>query len=295
MDIAARVRQVPYWRHKIPLPDGSITPGSQDNLEQLKRLKLPESLAGKTVLDIGCSDGFFSFECEKRGAAKVVAVDNFSSVYIDSANGFQVAHEILNSKVQFVEGDFFQLDLPSLGQFDLVLFLGVMYHLKNPFYALEKLADVCAGQIVVETEVVPKRTGWKWQLLNPIVSRVLPESYMIFLEGDEINRDPTNWWVQSVPCVEGMLRASGFCNVQTVYHGWSRGIFHGFSPRYGNDVDQLLQKYPPDLVQEAKRRESVEHVSDLKSLTVTQFGRLKQTAAELVAKKWHRQDRWQAG
>lgn len=294
MDIAARIQQVPFWRHRIPLPDGSVTPGSQNNLEQLAALRLPATLAGKSVLDIGCSDGFFSFECEKRGASRVVAIDNYSSVYIDSPHGFRVAHEILQSKVEFVRADFMAIDLHSLGTFDLVLFLGVMYHLRHPLYAIDKLAAVCRDQIVVETEILPRRTGWKWQLLGPALSVVLPESRMAFLEGDEVNRDPTNWWVPSIACVEGMLRSAGFCHVQTVQDTWTRGIFHGFSPKHGADVARFRQKYPAAVVEEACRIVSGDQRLELSDLTVAQFGRLKQAAAELTAKQWHRHDRWTA-
>src|SRR5205823_11074218 len=122
ISIEERIASVPLWRHKIPLPGGKVTPGSQDNLEQIKLLGLPEDLRGKTVLDVGCSDGYFSFACERRGAKRVVAIDDFSSVYIDSPAGFHVAHELLGSKVEFVAGDFQKMDLGALGTFDIVLF-----------------------------------------------------------------------------------------------------------------------------------------------------------------------------
>src|SRR5438874_870007 len=118
------VTQVARWRHQIPLPGGIITPGSQATLEQVKGLGIPADLSGKAVLDIGCSDGFFSFECEKRGAARVLAVDNFSSVYIDTPSGFAAAHALLQSKVEFRQIDLFDLKPAEVGQFDLVLFLG---------------------------------------------------------------------------------------------------------------------------------------------------------------------------
>lgn len=292
MEVEKRIKEVVLWRHKIALPDGSVTPGSQDTPGQLKRLGLPENLAGKSVLDIGCSDGFFSFECEKRGAARVVAIDNFSSIYIDRPSGFRVAHELLDSKVEFVEADFLAIDLTCLGTFDIILFLGVMYHLRHPLYALEKLAAVCREQIIVETEIVPDRGGLKWKLLRPWLGKVLPEAYMIFIDGDQINHDPTNWWVQSPRCIEGMLRSCGFCNVRTVDSTSSRGIFYGFSPEHGDDVTTIQEKYPEEIIREALRLAVGNDRVGLRSLTVTQFGKVKQQAAELIAKKWHRGDRW---
>ncbi len=85
---------------------------------------------------------------------------------------------------------------------------------------------------------------------------------MVFIEGDSINHDPTNWWVQSRECVEGMLRSCGFCNVQTVDYGWSRGIFHGFSPTYGSDVDEFLSAYHEDLIHQAIRETRGKDLSD---------------------------------
>jgi tRNA (mo5U34)-methyltransferase len=293
MNTADRVAQVPLWRHRIRLPDGTITPGSQDTLQQLDRIQLPDDLSGKSVLDIGCSDGFFSFECERRGAARVVAIDNFSSVYIDKPSGFRVAHELLDSQVELILGDFLEMELSELGQFDLVLFLGVMYHLRYPLLALDKLAAVCQQQIIVETEVIPERTSWKWKLFGPIVKRVAPKAQMAFLESDGINHDPTNWWIQSRECVEGMLRSCGFCNVAAVDYGWSRGTFHGYAPSQQPDLLELED------VETSHQADALQQITgcpttDVKSLSVTDFGRFKQAARELKANRWHQHERWQS-
>lgn len=245
------------------------------------------------MLDIGCSDGFFSFECEQRGAERVVAIDNFSSVYIDSAKGFHTAHELLDSKVELVLGDLLDMDLAKFGQFDLVLFLGVMYHLRYPLLALDKLAEVCREQIIVETEVIPERTGVKWKLFGPILRRVAPKSQMAFLESDDINHDPTNWWIQSRECVEGMLRSCGFCNVTTVDYGWSRGTFHGSAPCRQQDFREL-DDVEPSLQADALLQVTGSTQADINSLSVTDFARVKQTARELKANRWHHHERWQA-
>ena len=134
---------VPRWRHRISLPDGTVTPGVQDSPALLKRLQLPEDLSGKTVLDIGCSDGFYSFECERRGASRVLAVDNYSSPLVDSPSGFHMAHTLLNSKVEFRQADLFSLDPDEDGCFDIVLFLGVLYHLRHPLLGIERIASLC--------------------------------------------------------------------------------------------------------------------------------------------------------
>ena len=130
------------WRHRISLPDGTVTPGVQDSPALLKRLQLPEDLSGKTVLDIGCSDGFYSFECERRGASRVLAVDNYSSPLIDSPSGFHMAHALLHSKVEFRQADLFSLNPDKDGCFDIVLFLGVLYHLRHPLLGLESISKL---------------------------------------------------------------------------------------------------------------------------------------------------------
>src|SRR5438874_13568446 len=107
MTVGEKVAAVPHWRHRIQLPGGVVTPGSQDTLAQLPTIGMPDSLTGLTVLDVGCSDGFYSFESEKRGAIRVLAVDNYSSVYIDNPTGFNVARESLDSRVDFLKSDLF--------------------------------------------------------------------------------------------------------------------------------------------------------------------------------------------
>ena len=188
-EIVRKVAKVPFWWHSISLAPGTTTPGfkSAEHLSQeLKSFRLPP-LAGKTVLDIGAWDGFYSFEAERQGAKRVVALDHYAwsidwktaTQYpeeckrkgitpsheegfrkawkpdlLPGKKGFDTAREILQSKVEPVVGDFSAMDLKPLGQFDVVFFLGVLYHMKNPFEAVERLAGVTREVAVIETEAI---------------------------------------------------------------------------------------------------------------------------------------------
>ena len=280
-----QVDRVSHWRHRIELPGGVVTPGTQDTQAQLAMLHLPAELSGRSVLDIGCSDGFFSFECEKRGAARVLAVDNYSSIIFDSNSGFQVAHQALGSKVEFRQADLFTLDPQEFGRFDLVLFLGVLYHLRHPLLALDRLSELCNDQLILETELSSPRGLWG-ALKRRVVGADNTNAGMRFHEADDLNRDPTNWWTPTPKCVEGMLRSSGFCGVQTVATHRARGVTHGFSPAHGDDVTTMLRihgkvglaRVAAAIQGEAVQPETVESV--LRSMTIPEFARFRQALAE---------------
>ena len=201
-DLRSRVAAL-RWYHTIDLGSGIVTPGVDNTPYRLTRLGLPVSLKGVTVLDIGAWDGFFSFECERRGAARVVAADYYS--WHDSGwgtkEGFQLARAALDSGVEDVDIDVMELSPERIGTFDLVLFLGVLYHLKHPLLALERVASVTKGTLILETVV--DLAGYS-------------RPAMVFYPGRELNNDPTNWWGPNGPAVHGMLRAAGFERVRTV-------------------------------------------------------------------------------
>ena len=161
------------------------------------------SFAGLTVLDIGAWDGFFSFEAERRGAARVVAADYFSwhGPGWGSKAGFELARQALGSKVEDVDIDVMDLTPERIGQFDVVFFLGVLYHLRHPLLALERIASVTRQRLFLETVV-------------DMVGIARPA--MAFYRGRELNNDPTNWWAPNVPALHAMLRDVGFTDVRTV-------------------------------------------------------------------------------
>jgi tRNA (mo5U34)-methyltransferase len=191
------------WYHRIDLGHGVVTPGVDDTRLRLARLDLPTSLAGLTVLDVGAWDGFFSFEAERRGASRVVAADYFAwhGPTWSTKAGFELARAALESRVEDLDVDVMDLSPERVGTFDVVLFLGVLYHLPHPLLALERLAAVTRGLLILETVVDMVGVG------RPAVA---------FYPGRELNGDPTNWWGPNPAAVEGMLRTVGFTDVRPV-------------------------------------------------------------------------------
>jgi tRNA (mo5U34)-methyltransferase len=201
-ELRSRIASV-RWYHTIDLGNGAVTPGIDDTPQRLNRIRLPQSLAGQTVLDVGAWDGFFSFEAERRGAARVVATDHFSwngSGWGTKA-GFQLARQTLGSRVEDLDIDVMDLSPERVGRYDVVLFLGVLYHLRHPLLALERVASVTRHLLVLETVV-------------DLVGVRRPA--MAFYPDTELNKDPTNWWGPNVPAVHGMLRSVGFQHVETI-------------------------------------------------------------------------------
>lgn len=198
------------WWHTIDLGNGVITPGIDDSLGKLKKLRMPEDLRGMTVLDIGAWDGFFSFEAERRRASCVLATDSFcwGGEEWGTKAGFELARRVLNSKVQDMEIDVLDISPEKIGVFDLVLFLGVLYHMRYPLLALERVFSVTGKQLILETHV--DMIGCK----RPV---------MAFYPEAELNHDPTDWWGPNPAAVEAMLKTVGFRKVEIVsqYHSFS--------------------------------------------------------------------------
>lgn len=239
----ALVESVPTWFHSIDFGDGVVSRGTKsvDQLAgELGALSLPD-LTGKTVLDIGAWDGFFSFACEAKGASRVLALDHFAwharfeAVAADvhrrleakrapihpqrvvggwdfgsvpGKKGFDVAHRILGSYVEHYVGDFLKVDPDAIGSFDVVLFLGVLYHMENPLGALRRLALLTRELAVIETEMTYfpglEETG-----------------VLRSFGGAELDADPTNWFSPNRKALLDLCMAAGFRSVE---------ILHGYPP-----------------------------------------------------------------
>ena len=194
-----------HWYHQMDLGQGIRTPGVNNPALTLPRLHLPE-LTGRSVLDIGAWDGFYSLEAERRGSARVLATDSFSwgGAGWGSKEGFNLAREALRSEVEDRTIDVMELSPQAVGTFDVVLFLGVLYHLRDPMTALERVASVTSNQLILETEV-------DMLLTRRPAAAVYPNR--------ELNNDPTNWFGFNPPAVLALLKSCGFRRAEVV---WSR-------------------------------------------------------------------------
>lgn len=159
-------------------------------------------VAGRTVLDIGAWDGYYSFEAERRGAARVHATDHFcwSGPGWGTKAGFDFVHRQLHSRVEATDVDVFALDPEKLGRYDLVLFLGVLYHLTDPFGGLKKAAAMASDELVVETHTD----------MNDVA-----EPVMRYYLGGELNGDGSNFWAPNEPCLVSMMRELGFSRFES--------------------------------------------------------------------------------
>ena len=212
-DLRERVNAL-RWYHTIDLGQGLVTRGIDNTPERLARVRFPESLSGRSVLDIGAWDGFFSFEAERRHASRVVAADYYAWHGVGWGTGqgkaaFQLAREALGSRVEDVDLDVMDLSHERVGTFNVVLFLGVLYHLPNPLLALERVASVTEDLLILETVV-------------DMVGVNRPAA--AFYPGRELSGDPTNWWGPNHAAVEGMLHSVGFARVDVITPPRSTGF-----------------------------------------------------------------------
>lgn len=204
MDLEEKIRRVPEWRHRMELAPGVWTPGKHNNAGKLKKLQLPERLDGQRVLDIGAADGYFSFECERRGAKEVVALD------VRQPEGFSVAKEALGSNVEYVQGSLYDVDL---GSFDLILCLNVLYHVKEVYTAIERLRELCSGKVIVLTWVIDKGyvlPDGTTVALEDIAPKLKDAPIMQFVPAVEKYKDVPSYWVMSASALTAMMERAGF-------------------------------------------------------------------------------------
>jgi tRNA (mo5U34)-methyltransferase len=168
---------------------------------------IPNDLSGWTVLDIGCNGGFYSFEMKRRGAERVLGVDH-DPVYLAQA---RYAGDRLGLDVEFRHLDVYDIDLVG-EKFDLVLFLGVLYHLRYPLYALEKVAGVVRRRLVFQTMERGSSEIRRFEPDYPIGETAMfeDERYprLYFVEASYAG-DPTNWFIPNAAASQAMLRSCG--------------------------------------------------------------------------------------
>jgi len=208
-----------FWWHSIDLGHGITTPGVEKSQEKLIYMGLPDRFDGLSVIDVGTYEGFYAFEAESRGAKQVVAADYFvwNVPGSQTRENFRLAHEFRNSQVKEIEIKVEDLSPNTVGMFDVVLFLGVLYHAQNPLLYLEKIRSITKGYVIIETHVDCLDFD------RPVAA---------YYPGTSLNGDPTNFWGPNKGAVEGMLKDVGF-----------RDVVHGntFYPNYlETDPDKRL-------------------------------------------------------
>lgn len=200
-----------YWFQKIELTPDLVTPGWSDpKTEKLPLYGMPEDLTGLRVLDVGCAEGFFSFEAERRGAAEVVAIDSFP----DSVRRFNICRSAISSRANAYLCNVYDLSPKTFGSFDLVLFYGVLYHLRHPLVALEKILSVCTGTMILQTAIEEEEaiTDTAWAKFHPHGKSSGPAS----AGDDEELFDPTVFWLPNRECVKAMVDSAGFVDLEVL-------------------------------------------------------------------------------
>ena len=213
-EIRRRVAELGQWFHNLDLrgvqtaPDHFLGDYPQVKWQRFAHA-LPADLSGQSVLDVGCNAGFYSIQMKKRGAARVVGIDT-DEKYLDQAR--------FAAKVNGLEIEFRNLSVYRVAelreQFDLVLFMGVLYHLRHPLLALDLLHE----HVVAELFVAQSMLRGSRQRIDPpadfdfweedvFEGKNFPRLY--FVEKRYAN-DPTNWWIPNQSCFEAMLRSAGF-------------------------------------------------------------------------------------
>ena len=189
------------WYHSFELPDGTVIEGFMTAAQQKRRyaqFPIPDNLRGKKLLDIGAWDGWFSFEAERHGA-DVTAID-----CVELASFLDI-HGRLGSKVAYRILDFYEIPDAGLGKFDIVFFLGVLYHIRHPLLALEIVCAMTRDVAIVDSFVTDPNN---WQ------DHASDIPTMEFYELDELGNQFNNWVGPTVACLLAMCRAAGFARVE---------------------------------------------------------------------------------
>jgi len=216
-----------FWFHSIDLGNGIVTPGHK----RLENMQIEFALAfdsldlrGKTVLDVGAWNGAFSIEAKRRGAKRVIALDHatWNNPELRGREAFDLAVRACGVEVEAFDQD---LDSPQLSfdellsfaklpAFDIVLYCGVFYHLKDPLAATRELASITRQTMVLETHL-----------------EIFPDERpaMLFYPGSELDGDSTNWWGPNRSCVEQLLKLYEFDQITfAMNQSARRGFFHAY-------------------------------------------------------------------
>ncbi len=212
--IQEEVQHLGEWFHNLDL--GGVKTAPNHFLGDYPAIKwrtfehaIPKNLRGKSVLDVGCNAGFYSMEMKRRGADRVLGID-FDEGYLAQA---RFAAKVNRLKIEFRQLSVY--DVRELREkFDVVLFMGVLYHLRHPLLALDLLYEHVVRDMLVFQSLM-RGSGENMRVASdyPFSETGIFERpqfpRMYFIE-HSYSHDPTNWWIPNLACAEAMLRSAGF-------------------------------------------------------------------------------------
>jgi tRNA (mo5U34)-methyltransferase len=197
-ELAHRIQEMGKWFHNLNINGVYTAPdhflGDFPNIKWQKICKeIPASIAGKSVLDIGCNGGFYSIEMKRRGADYVLGID-VDDRYLNQA---RFASQALGFDIDFRKCSVYELDsIP--GQFDYVIFMGVFYHLRYPLLGLDLAVKKAARTFIFQSMLRGSNETGSW--------------------ASDYSSDPTNWWIPNRSAAEAMLRSAGLTIISHPEH-----------------------------------------------------------------------------
>ncbi len=210
--LARRIDELGEWFHNLDLFGVPTAPnhflGDFPNVKWRHiAAAIPQDMNGATVLDVGCNGGFYCLQMKKRGAGRVLGID-VDDRYLNQA---RFAAATLGYSIEFEKRSVYDVDSIA-GQFDYVFFMGVLYHLRYPLFALDKVVKKVAGKLVFQTMIRGSETARRWEqnyhFWNKEIFADPDFPHMFFIE-HSYAEDPTNWWIPNRGAAEAMLRSSG--------------------------------------------------------------------------------------
>lgn len=199
-DLQYRLDAQKTWFHQFEFSNGCRTIAADPSEEKFNALHLP-NLRGKTVIDVGAYDGYFSFQAELLGAADVLACDHFvwNWTGCNARSNFDLVREVTRSKVKDATVPVELLAVDTVGCHDIALFLGVLYHAPNMVLYLERIRSITKELLILET------------LVDALDDPAPAVRYYPFAS---LNNDGSNWWAPNIACLVDMLQRVGFSRVE---------------------------------------------------------------------------------
>jgi tRNA (mo5U34)-methyltransferase len=210
--LSQQIAELGDWFHNINLLGVPTAPnhflGDFPNIKW-KRIdpQIPADLTGATVLDIGCNGGFYSLKMKQRGASRVLGID-IDDRYLEQA---RFASRTLGLDIELQKLSVYDVDKIA-GQFDYVIFMGVLYHLRYPLYALDKVVTKVGGSLLFQTMIRGSEEVRDWEQDYHFWNKEIfthPEWPQMYFIEHRYAHDHTNWWIPNRAAAESMLRSSG--------------------------------------------------------------------------------------